>query len=198
MTSQALTPLVEFKEEDHTYFHDGKRVPSVTEILKGCGFIVGMEFVDDYSVWKGQALHRAIELHNKGTLDESTIPPIVMPGFQAFLEFEKATGFIVDGFEQRVFRPELWFAGTLDLAGHFPDGKKGIGDVKGGIVKPWTKYQVALYAVGAGDSYCRRFAIGLAGGKPKIHEFKDINDITVALGAVAVHNAKMNMGISAR
>lgn len=188
-------PLVEFKEEDHTYWKDGRRVPGVTECLKSVGLMPGMEFVSDEAVLYGTRVHRMIHFFNKGTLDLDTVTPDIAPALDAWRDFIRATGFVATSWERIVFDGILWVAGQYDIGGHFPDGTAGYGDIKSGQVKPWTALQVAGYARCSGHPYARRFGLSVASGAPRFQEFKEPNQPALFLSAVAIHNWKLNQGI---
>lgn len=201
MTNQtpAPKPLVEFNEEDHTYWKDGRRVPSVTECLKSVGLIPGLEFVSDEAVMFGVRVHRMIHFYNKKTLDLETVTPDLMPALDAYREFEAATGFEPMAWETRVMDAQLWVAGTYDVSGTFPKGERvGFVDLKSGIVKPWTAIQLAGYARCAGNPYARRFGLSVRNGKPRMEEFKNVNDQGLFVGAVSIHNWKLNQGVKGR
>lgn len=196
MTQTLNSPLVEFREEDHTYWKDGRRVPSVTECLKSVGLIPGLEFVSDEAVMFGVRVHRMIHFYNKKTLDMDTVTPDLMPALDSYRDFEAATGFIADKWEHRVMDAALWVAGTYDVSGFFPkEERAGYVDLKSGIVKPWTAIQVAGYARCAGNPYGRRFGLSVRNGKPRMEEFKNTNDAGLFVGAVSIHNWKLNQGI---
>lgn len=189
-------PLVEFKEEDHTYWSDGRRVPSVTECLKSVGLIPGLEFVSDDAVMFGTRVHRMIHFYNKGTLDMATVTEDLKPALGAYREFEAATGFVPYQWEQRVLDAQLWVAGTFDVSGFFPRQiAAGYVDLKSGIVKPWTAIQLAGYARCAGNPYGRRFGLSVRQGKPRMEEFKNVNDQGLFVSAVSIHNWKINRGL---
>lgn len=194
MTSQATKPLIEFHEDDHTYWSDGRRVPSVTECLKSVGLMPGMEFVADEAVLFGTRVHRMIHFWNKGTLDPATVTDDLAPALGAYQDFQRSTCFVPLSWEKRVMDAQIWVAGTYDVEGVFPDGQPGIIDLKSGIVKPWTAIQLAGYSRCAGQPFARRFGLSVGDGRPRLQEFRAVNDDRLFLSAVAIHNWKLNQG----
>lgn len=195
MTETLNQPLVDFKEEDHTYWTEGRRVPSVTECLKSVGLMPGMEFVSDEAVLFGTRVHRMLHFYNKGTLDMNTVTDDILPALNAYTEFVMATGFKPRRWERRVFDAQLWVAGQYDVEGELASGQQAFIDFKSGIVKAWTAIQVAGYARCAGAPHARRFGLSVGNGKPKLIEFKNPNDVGLFVSAVSIHNWKLNQGV---
>ena len=77
---------------------------------------------------RGTAVHKAVELHLQGDLDELSMDPDVADYFYAYWKFERETGYQPEHSELRVFSTKFRYAGTLDLAGPDPVSKRGVGD----------------------------------------------------------------------
>ena len=148
---------IQFDEDTHTYTYAGVKVPSVSTIIND---LLGSDYskIDPFYAERGTAVHKAIELHLTGELDESSIDEHVAPYFEAFKKFQRDTGFELEVTELRVFSRELWFAGTLDLIGHI-DGKKYLLDIKTGQKQKWHNIQTAGYAIGFGERDIKRGCI---------------------------------------
>jgi len=104
-----------FAEENHEYLWDGKQVPSVTGILRAVGLSKDFGGIADFYKERGQAVHKAIELFLKGTLDETTIDPVLIPyweGFKRYWEKHKEKPTFI---ETPQYCEEYGFAGTADL-----------------------------------------------------------------------------------
>lgn len=194
MTTASPAPELEFRADDHTYWSRGLRVPSVTECLKSVGLIPGLQYVADEDVWFGQRVHRLIHLFNKGTLDLQTVDDDLMPALDAYRDFVAATGFVPTSWEQPVHDSTIWVAGTYDVKGHFPSGHNGVVDLKTGVIKPWVELQLAGYARCSGDPFARRFGLSVRNGKPRMHEFRGPSAERLFVGAVSIHNWKLNNG----
>jgi hypothetical protein len=106
-----------FDEASHTYYVDGKKKPGVNEILKAVGLSKDWTGVDSFYRDRGVAVHKAIDLYLRGTLDESSIDPFVAPYFRQFLEWQreqKDWGGII--LTERPFYSEIYdYCGTVDL-----------------------------------------------------------------------------------
>ena len=113
--------MIDFDEATHTYSRNGVVVPSVTQVLTP---------LTDYSSvpkWRlGQArergdyVHRMCEMFVWGTLDESDLDKDYTPYLDGFKRFLKDTNFIPEHVEERVYHPQLHYAGTFDLGGSLP------------------------------------------------------------------------------
>jgi len=150
MGRTALT--LEFDATTHEYRIAGRRVPSVTEVLENVGLI-------DYSYipWptrqmaleRGRLVHEAISLHFADELDEdaaeeSGILPYVRAAQSALRVLSIRPPL---SYEQRVYHPELDYAGTLDLLANAQHGSAGmIVDWKTTQAEYWVRFQLAAYA----------------------------------------------------
>lgn len=136
-----------FDEALHVYRLNGEVIPSVTQILKDTGLIDDQWFTHAARA-RGSATHKALELHAKGTLDESTVHPTVVPFFNAGKKFLAETKFVVHTVEERICSIPYRYGGTSDLRGRFPDCPDGwwdIVDYKTGGGAVWHAYQLAAY-----------------------------------------------------
>lgn len=111
-------PLVQFDEATHTYTVGGRRIPSVTEILRPLygDFRFVNEDLLNYKSELGTAVHRAIELHVLDGLDFSSLVSPVAEYFAQYLAFETDSGFKRLASERRVYSA-LGYCGTYDLEG---------------------------------------------------------------------------------
>jgi hypothetical protein len=154
---------VDFEAEDHKYTYKGKRLDSITQILKAEGFIDDTWY-NDWARDKGSHVHAAIHYDILGTLDEDDLDPEIVPYLKAFRKFMKESGFKVERSEVPGVNTTYLYSGTPDLVGCFP--------------KP---------------TQARRFALELNNkGKYKLIQYTDQNDFSVWLSAVAVHKWKIN------
>jgi hypothetical protein len=107
--------MLTFNSEKHQYFWNGKRVPGVSEILKTVGLGRSYEGVDTFYRDRGIATHKAIQLYLKGTLDEDSLDPVVVPYFKQACSWIKAYGASHREAEKMVYSETLNVAGTIDL-----------------------------------------------------------------------------------
>lgn len=109
--SAALHTL-EFDADTHTYTHNGRKVPSVTQIINAV--IPRRHMADEWYLERGRAVHRAIELMNNDALDWDTLDPRIRPQLEAFLKFQKECNGTVIESEIRLVSTRYRFAGTID------------------------------------------------------------------------------------
>ena len=184
--------MIEFNEKDHSYSVEGVRYPSVTQILAALGFYGDAEkYFTEYSRDRGSFVHRIIEYHLSGELDETTIDPALEGYFAAWLRFERDTGFVSTITEKRMCSKIYCFAGTPDHIGKL-NGREAIIDVKTGAPGPAAEIQTAAYEI-LHDRPSKRFALQLMrDGKYGLKEFKSREDRGIFLSALAVYNWQRN------
>jgi len=185
--------MLTFNEPTHTYQWDGKHVPSVTQAIFNAG-LVDDRWFDDYSRDRGTAVHRATELFDLGTLDESTLDPVLVPYLSAYKLFLLETGAEWDAIEERVFNKVYRYSGTLDRRGTI-NGRNVIVDLKTGQPNKTTALQIAAYAAALG-LVCDRLAVHLKGdGKYSITSYNmadQARDFAVFHACLTVANWKEN------
>lgn len=102
-----------FDPEKHIYTLNGRRFPSVTEIV---GDVVGTPmYGTEWHIDRGSKIHRAIALYLKGTLDESSLDERIRGRVEAAKKAIKELGIVPRFFETPMFHPALKFAGMPDL-----------------------------------------------------------------------------------
>ena len=113
--------MLRFESETHTYFFNGRRVPSVTQILDA-------ELGSDYEYLKkmkprvleraaqlGSHVHKGIDLDNRDILDWDSLDLHLAPYICAARRFKEQYGVVILASEKRLVSAEYLFAGTLDL-----------------------------------------------------------------------------------
>lgn len=199
------TPGLVFEPGPHRYTVGGHELPSVTRI---CGVVGEMyrginNAVLEAARDRGEAVHYATELHDRGELDEASVPDVIVPYLRAYKDFRRETGFTPTDIELRVWHPAFRYAGTLDRVGWFGH-LKGIKptwacvlDLKATYtVMPQVHVQTALYAAAydrmldlpPADRIKRRFALQLrADATYRLVECADPTDLSVGLAAKTIH-----------
>jgi hypothetical protein len=149
---------LEFIADGHKYLLDGAKVPGVTDILRAAlEFGHASQEVLRAALQRGTAVHKAIELDCKGTLDVSTIDRRVWPYFAQWRMWRGQSAFQpltverdgIFGAELRVYSALFGYAGTLDLAGRFPQTPQNeiiVPDIKTGGIPCTVGMQTAGYA----------------------------------------------------
>lgn len=194
------------REEDHTYWLRGQRVPGVTECLKP---------LTDYSKIpadtlaraqaEGVAVHRMVDLYCRNDLDE--VPEWMAGHFEAWKKFLAESRFDVWASESRVWHPKICYAGTLDLVGMFRDGdyagEPSIVDVKRSFYAGRAiGCQIAAYQHAWNDSLkpgdmrkvSGRYALQLRpDGTYRLRPFTDKSDWTTFLACLTLWRARIEI-----
>ncbi len=138
--------ILEFDEASHTYTYQGRKVPSVTTILKPAYDWSGIpEHLLAAKSALGTAVHYATELDDAGDLFEESVHPLVRPYLDAYRLWRRDMGVEVLSSEQRVYHPLLGYAGTYDVKARIA-GRKWLIDKKcTSTVSPVWSLQTAAY-----------------------------------------------------
>lgn len=126
-----------FDEEKHEYKLDGLVIPGVTSILSDMGLSgIHWSILDELRALKnkeievchlspqalaiylagqfGKAAHKATELYDLGTLDESSLDPAIVPYLDAWRKCRGEKGISVIEVELKMYHPVHFFATTID------------------------------------------------------------------------------------
>ena len=191
MTVAEATLVGVYDDERHVYQYAGRKLLSVHDVMGAGGLLADM-IGDEYALWRGTAVHKAVELHVKGTLDPASVDDRIAPYLRAYLDFEAATGFKVIETEKPYFNPALGIACRPDLLGRFPGGGEALVELKSGGLSPWVRIQTAGQDLTLGGGITRaRFGLSIPNtGKPKVLPHRDSNDYRVFLACVTLANWK--------
>lgn len=183
--------MITFNPESHSYTIDGQPAPSVTQILAAMGFVDSTWFTD-YGRERGKLVHRIIHWHITGELDETTIDPALQGYFDAWLLFEKETGFVSTATEKPMGSVLHRFCGTPDHIGALY-GYESVIDCKTGAIAPWVGIQLAGYEILYGKGPLKRYALHLKeDGKYSLKAFTDRQDRNIFLSALACYQWQKN------
>lgn len=153
----AACPQLEFRAADHAYLIAGRQIPSVTQVLAGCGLADYSSVPAEVLARKariGDEVHRAIREIEAGTLDWASVSPEAGEYLPAYIAFRATGRFTVveEGLEPALIEIPLaaqlrgmWCAGTPDQIGLF-DSRPTILDFKTttAIERHWA-WQLAGY-----------------------------------------------------
>lgn len=171
-------------------------LPSVTEIIAGVGLSRSYAGVDPKYAQRGRALHEVIAMALDG-LEVPDLPPELQGGYAAFLEFQAATGFVVEATEETLVHEPYGFVGTLDARG-LVNGVRAICDWKftESVDAGGARIQLAGYGILDAHRWPeapaeRRYVVQLSkGGHHKLLDVTDEYSTQVFLASLIVFKAK--------
>lgn len=182
---------LQFDEATHTYRLGGKVLPSVTQVLD-C--LVDWRHVDravlDAAAEFGSHVHQAVDLWNRGVLDEPALDPALRPWLESWKRFLVDTGATVIESEARLACRMPEYAGTADAIVRL--GKTiCLIDIKTGAVPRTVGPQLAAYMHAWNEAHPdltvrRRFALAVNGSGYALSECKNPADWSVFLSALNV------------
>lgn len=205
-----------FDADRHVYYVDGKPIPNVTSILNELWDFE--RFVDhetlEYARSLGTAVHDCTEFHDRGTLDEDTVPAEAAPYLAAYRKFLHDENPQILLIEQIVTHGLHRYAGKLDRGVKLRN-RRGILDIKSSkaidlaLVGPQTAayLEAANYTLRAtltpaeylSECFERRWALKLCDdGTYELTECKDTADLAVFLSCLNIRKWRAKHGLSKR
>jgi hypothetical protein len=178
---------LEFSEADHIYTLDGRRVPSVTQVL---AMLENWERVP----WEqleaarqfGTNVHKACHLQNRGELDVAALDLALDPYVRAWQRFLVESNATLIASETRVANARLGYAGTLDALVD-RRGHTWLVDIKSGDVPDTCGPQTSAYAAALGRPV-RRYAVQLKpDGSYKTHAYTSSTDFAIFQSCLNVY-----------
>lgn len=172
---------IEIDRGTHTYRVDGVVRPSVTQvlsILQDWGRVD--QSVLDAAASFGSHVHQAIELANKGILDEDALDPALAPYLAQWRSFLTESGASLIDSELMVYHRGLQYVGTLDVVADWK-GQLCIIDIKTGAVPRTVGAQTEAYRRAYESQECgvvprRRYCVQLTADAYKVHALTDPSD----------------------
>lgn len=160
----------------HRYWLNGQRVPGVTEILDGLGFIDTRWFTEE-SRRRGTAVHAAVHYYLEGDLHWPSVDERIKGYVEAAIAFLDDSKFEAVEVEKRVLHQGApVYAGTLDVVGRFA-GVECVADWKSGAFSVVTGLQIAAYDLALGGKRRRRIGVQIRdNGKYRKTDFDDRRD----------------------
>ena len=135
-----------FKKEDHSYWLEDQRLPSVTGVLRDAGLSIYHSGNSEYYMERGTLVHTATEMIDKGTLDWNSLDPVLLPYCEAYAEFcsimVNMENLLIS--ESPMYHPQHLYAGTPDRLVPV-NGMASLIDIKSGGPHPTNLLQVAGY-----------------------------------------------------
>jgi len=192
--------VIHFDPSSHTYSLDGRKLPNVTSILSPLSVYAGIpQHLLEAAAQRGNDVHKACELYLWDLLDEESLCDEYKSYLAGFKKFLHETRFQAEQVEERVYHKTLLYAGTLDMGGLLPSGKKtrrALIDIKTTFallasVGPQTAaYAEAWNSMHDKDQhFVERFGLQLkADGTYKMLPFNHPSDMTIFRSCLNVHN----------
>ena len=106
-----------FDEEHHRFTQEstGQILPSVTQVLSKMGLTPHFsDWVDPWYALRGSLTHKATELSDNGSLDESTVDDEIAPYLAAYQKFRQEWAGEIVKTEYRMWHPTYRYAGVID------------------------------------------------------------------------------------
>ncbi|MDA8121389.1 MAG: hypothetical protein M0Z38_02335 [Deltaproteobacteria bacterium] len=133
----------EYRNADHSYWLDDRRLETVTEILERSG-IADYRFSNEDAMLRGTYVHRATEMIDRGTLDWAALDPVLVPYCEAYQRFVEDKRPVILMSEKPMYHPQYLFAGTPDRVMEM-DGDIILPDLKSGAPNRATVIQTSTY-----------------------------------------------------
>ena len=198
---------IRYEDSTHTYWIDGVRVPSITQVLKAATYD-DFDHVDPQTLKRkadqGTALAKMIEEYADGSFDETLerYDIDLLPDFDAFVSWhENIRGNILHS-ESIVASARYGYAGRLDLVYEIPGEGAAMIDTKrtysppasGG---PQTAAQVLAFCETHGlDAllHMPRYLLHIKEGRCTLVPQRNKDDLKVFLAALTVTHWRMKNG----
>lgn len=184
-----------FDEETHSYAINGRRVPSVTQVL---GDLIPGWHASDWHMQRGRAVHACAAMIARG--EEFEHDPQISDQVAACRRFFAECKPDVQAVELQVYSERLQFAGTLDLSGMMV-GQPCVLDYKATLTKA-LPYQLAAYALAEWEMLrqpMKRYGLGVElreDGTYRLSEPYDLRLYSQAwLALLTTYNVRRKCGI---
>ena len=192
---------LKFDEENHIYTWNDKVVPSVTTVLQELNLVnfsnVPTGVLDRAQKW-GKAVHKAIELIEKGKIDEKTLDAKLKPSINAWMRFKSDNNIVNKAIELPIYSNIYGYAGTIDRVCF--DKKTSeiyVVDIKTSTSMPGriaglqlAAYQ-QLWAEHSGEGVNKRLIVQLTPeGQYKVKEYKGMEEFNMFLNCLKVYHWK--------
>lgn len=141
---------------------------SVTEVISASGLIAGTQYISDWYLNRGSAVHLATALYDKGTLDETTVDPAIAGALASWKRYREV--YTPTHIELSLSDPIYKLCGTMD--------RLPLADIKGPNKSAWQRAQLSGYwhlcRVNNLGMYCdnpHTVHLDPSGGMPKLHHY---------------------------
>lgn len=182
-------PRLTFDAEVHTYQFDGRKLPSVTQIV---GDVCDTPmYANEFHLHRGSMVHRCISLYLQEKLDESSVDERIKGRVESAKRAIKILGLDGSGLiEVPKYHPNLLYAGTPD---YFQD--RLLVDWKNCHIintEPQLGGYSELEKPGALNIDCVEVVLDPDGGLPKIIHYKGRRCRGIFLAMYTIYNWRQN------
>jgi hypothetical protein len=181
-----------FDASTHSYYIDGRKVPSVTQVLNDLipGFKAGEWYLN-----RGQAVHACAALIAQGV--EFDHDPAIDGQVRAVRRFFTEVKPVVIAVEKQVYSARYQYAGTLDLLADI-NGKWLVIDFKASVSAA-LPYQLAAYSIALGPEQLTRYGCGVIINEDGSYKMTKVYDLRLYqqgfLSLLTAYNIRRNAGI---
>ncbi len=126
-----------FDEATHIYRLGDRVLPSITQILKECGYVDDTYYTEEHR-YRGQYVHWCVRLINENNLDWDDVHPEFRGYCDAYVKAVKELNIVPISFEEPLYHSVLHFAGTPDIV-----AEDALWELKTGAIMKWAGLQTA-------------------------------------------------------
>lgn len=203
MTASSKKKPFEYKDADHSYWDQERRIYGLSEILRGVGAIQTLFFSSGESILeRGELLHLATRLDDTGDLDPESVDVSIQPYLDDYRIWRALAKPRWIGIETPQWCEPLHYACTPDRWGMLQGlSRVAVVDIKTGYEYEWHPLQTAMQVMaiespGYGYAKYQRFSLYLRGdGKPRLVEHKEVWDYQVAQSMVHTYRWLVERGL---
>lgn len=175
---------LQFDAASHIYRLNGRRLPSVTQVLQPLEMLDGIPAdVLEHARIRGQRVHEAMALLVRDDLDWSSLDPELVPYIEGGKRFLDESGLTVIASELRVGCARIRCAGTLDLLAHWRNSEAVIDFKATAAIPPTVGPQCAaydrLYQSMYGGKPRKRYCVQLKPNDYRVHPLTDPADWSI-------------------
>lgn len=185
--------MITFDPIKHEYFLEGRKVPSVTQILSSLTDFSKVNLsVLEYAREFGTGVHLACEFNDNNDLAE--LPEVYVPYLEGWKKFLNDYKVEILEVEKMVYSKNFRYAGTVDRIAKIKN-KITVIDIKSGQKNPVFALQLSGYKIALEEMGVKpkaRMTVYLKPEGYSVQEYKDTFDDAVFLSALYLHNWKIN------
>jgi hypothetical protein len=181
-----------FDAATHSYYIDGRKVPSVTQVL---GDLIPGWKASEWYLNRGQAVHACAALIAQGVaFDHDPAIDGQVRAVRRFFAEIKPTGIVVEG---KVYSARYQYAGTLDLLATI-SGKVMMVDYKASVSAA-LPYQLAAYSIALPPEQLTRYGFGVIINEDGSYKMTKVYDLRLYqqgfLALLTAYNIRRGAGI---